>query len=309
MTQKDRKARNRVVLLSIIGVLALFLIFQNVILTESESKTLSSGQKPMEKDLFDFELPDSNISRALHLNLKSAIAVNNKTGEVLYCYNADDVRPVASISKLLTAMVVLDHYDPDTVITITKEDATRSARSLFRVGDKVRAKDLLHSALLQSDNRAARALARTIAGDLEKFAEMMNDKADDIGLKNTRMCEPTGLDEKNCATAADCARLINTARTLYPEIGRITSLKKYVFKPVNRKNTKKLVNTNKMIFSKYKVKAGKTGFILESDYCLTTILEDGLGREITVVVLGAPGPQTRFREARKLANYAFKKAG
>jgi len=105
------------------------------------------------------------------------------------------------------------------------------------------------------------------------------------------MREPTGLDEKNCATAADCARLVNIARTLYPEIGRITSLKKYVFKPVNRKNSKKLVNTNKMVFSKYKVKAGKTGFILESEYCLTTILEDGLGREITVVVLGAPAPR------------------
>ncbi|MEW5925558.1 MAG: serine hydrolase [Candidatus Zixiibacteriota bacterium] len=309
MINSERKKKNRVIVLSIIGVAALFLIFQNVVLTESESKTLGSDDGLSKKRLFSFNLPDSNISRAIHLNVKSAIAINNKTKEVLYCYNADDVRPVASISKLLTAMVVLDHYKPDTVITITKEDASRSARSIFRVGDKVTAKDLLHSALLQSDNRAARALARTVAGDLDKFAKMMNKKAKEIGLEHTRMCEPTGLDENNCATAADCARLVNTARMLYPEIGRITSLKKYTFKPINRKSTKKLVNTNKMVFSKYKVKAGKTGFILESDYCLTTVLEDGLGREITVVILGAPGPNTRFREARKLANYAFKKAG
>jgi len=309
MTKESRKARNRVLVLSILGVLALFLVFQNIILTESESKTLPAGKKPAKRNLFNFDMPDSNISRAIYLNLKSAIAVDNKTRKVIYCYNADEVRPIASISKLLTAMVVLDNYKPDTVITISKQDARHSARSIFRVGDKVHAKNLLHAALLQSDNRAARALARSVAGSIEKFAKMMNKKAKQIGLENTHMVEPTGLSEKNRSTAADCARLVNTARQLYPEIGRITSLKKYVFKPVNRKRSKRLINTNKMVFSKYKVKAGKTGYIIKSDYCLTTVLENGTGKEITVVVLGAPGPLTRFREARRLANYAFKKAG
>lgn len=309
MTKDDRKARNRVLLLSILSVLALFLVFQNIILTESESKTLPAKAKPEKRKLFDFAMPDSNISRAIYLNLKSAIAIDNKTHKVIYCYNADEIRPIASISKLLTAMVVLDNYRPDTVITISKVDAKRSSRSLFRVGDRVRAKDLLHAALLQSDNRAARALARSVAGSIDKFAKMMNKKAKQIGLENTHMVEPTGLSEKNRSTAADCARLVNTARQLYAEIGRITSLKKYVFKPVNRKRSKRLVNTNKMVFSKYKVKAGKTGYIIKSDYCLTTVLQNGIGKEITVVVLGAPGPQTRFREARRLANYAFKKAG
>jgi len=309
MTKEERRSRNRVLALSILGVLALFLVFQNLEFSQSESKTLPAGKKPAGRNLFDFNMPDSNISRAIYLNLKSAIAVDNKTREVIYCYNADEIRPVASISKLLTAMVVLDNYRPDTVITIDKQVARRSSRSLFRVGDKVRAKDLLHAALLQSDNRAARALARSVAGSIENFARMMNKKAKSIGLKDTKMVEPTGLDEHNRSTAADCARLVNTARLMYPEIARITSLKKYVFKPVNRKRTKRLVNTNKMVFSKYKVEAGKTGYIIKSDYCLTTVLKNGSGKEITVVVLGAPGPQTRFREARRLANYAFKKAG
>jgi len=309
MIKEERKARNRVLVLSILGVLALFLVFQNLVFTESESKTIPAGKKPAKRNLFNFDMPDSNISRAIYLNLKSAIAIDNKTKEVIYCYNADEIRPVASISKLLTAMVVLDNYKPDTVITISKKDARRSARSLFRTGDRVRAKDLLHAALLQSDNRAARALARSVAGSIENFAKMMNIKAKQIGLENTHMVEPTGLSEKNRSTAADCARLVNTARLMYPEIGRITSLKKYVLKPVNRKRSKRLVNTNKMVFSKYTVKAGKTGYIIKSDYCLTTVLQNGTGKEVTVVVLGAPGPQTRFREARRLANYAFKKAG
>ena len=122
------------------------------------------------------------------------------------------------------------------------------------------------------------------------------------------MFEPTGLDERNISTAADCAILINAVVNLYPEIAEITSLKTFTIKPVNRKRKIRLINTNKMVFSKYKVLAGKTGYIIESDYCLATILKNSKGKQVTVVVLGAPGPQTRFREARRLANYAFKQA-
>ncbi len=190
---------------------------------------------------------------------------------------------------------------------ITKEDARRSSRSIFRTGDKVKMKDLLHSALLQSDNRSARALARTVAGNIERFAERMNAKAKKLGLENTIMFEPSGLDERNQSTAADCARLVYYAMQ-YPEIARITSLKTYKFKLVNRNGRqKRLINTNKMVFSKYRVLAGKTGYIIESDYCLATIMENGVGDQITLVVLGSPGPQTRFKEARRLANYSFRK--
>lgn len=296
-----------VIIMSLLGLFALYLIIENVVVKVSESKPVFDIPQLKKSACFDFELPDSNISRSLYLNLKSAIAIDNKSKEVLYCYNADEIRPIASISKLLTAMVVLDHYRPDSVLTITREDGRSSARSLFRVGDKVRAGDLLHAALLQSDNRAARALARSVAGNYEDFADLMNKKGDEIGLKDTKMYEPTGLDERNRSTAADCARLINAAILNYPEISRITSLKKYTITPVNRKRSKRLVNTNKMVFSKYRVKAGKTGYIIKSDYCLATILENGAGRQVTVVVLGAPGPQTRFREARRLANHAFQR--
>jgi D-alanyl-D-alanine endopeptidase (penicillin-binding protein 7) len=303
MSAKRGRSSFIVIVLSFLGVLALFAISQNLVFTQSESRTLS------QPECFDFNLPDSNVSRAIYLNLKSAIAVDNETGEVLYCYNADEVRPVASISKLLSAMVVLDNYRPDTVITISRQDCRRSGRSIFRAGDKVRMKDLLHAALLKSDNRAARALARAVAGDSENFTEMMNRKAKKLGLTDTEMYEPTGLDERNRSTAADCARLVNSAMLLYPRIADITSLKKYVLKPTNRKRRMRLINTNKMVFSRYKVLAGKTGYIIESDYCLATVLENGQGKCVTVVVLGVPGPQTRFREARRLANYAFRKVG
>lgn len=290
---------------SIMGVIVLFIMAWFLGLTESQSGTLKSHEtKPRE---FSFEIPDSNVGRDLRLNLKAAIAVDNKKHQVIYSYNADEIRPVASISKLLTAMIVLDSYNPDTVLTITKQDAHNSSRSLFRPGDKARAIDFLHASMLQSDNRAARALARLVAGSYDDFAEKMNDLALNCGLKNTVMYEPTGLNEHNCSTAADIARLILIAHTKYPELARITSLKEYSFDLLNRKKKIRLVNTNRMVFSKYKVKAGKTGYIVESDYCLATILEDSQGKEVTVVVLGAPGSNTRFREARRLASYAFEK--
>jgi D-alanyl-D-alanine endopeptidase (penicillin-binding protein 7) len=295
------------VLLSTMGLTIIILFGWNTVLMESESKTLPESMKAA--DYYDFNMPDTNISRDIYLNLRAAIAVNNKNGKVLYSFNANEIRPIASISKLLTAMVVLDNYNPNKVIEITRQDARKSAKSLFRTGTKVRAKDLLHAALLQSDNRSARALARTVAGSYEDFAILMNKKAREIGLEDTEMDEPTGLDERNCSTAADCARLVINAMIHYPEIARITSLKKYEFSPINKKRNIRLINTNKMVFSKYKVRAGKTGYIIKSDYCVATVLENGKGKQITIVVLGSPGPNTRFREARRLANYAFRKLG
>jgi len=303
----DINRKRTLIIFSILGIGALCVLAHFLGLTESESRTLDAFEQHQVR--FDLEVPDSNISRDIYLNLKAAIAVDNRNKDVLYCYNATELRAVASISKLLTAMVVIDHYQPDSILTITKMDAKRSARSLFRTGDRARVQDFLHSALLQSDNRSARALARHIAGSYEKFANLMNKKAIEIGLNNTVMFEPTGLDERNCSTAADIVRILNVIVNTYPEISEITSKKSHRFKLLNRNKTIKLINTNKMVFSKYKVLAGKTGYIIESDYCLATILENGEGKQISVVVLGSPGPQTRFREARRLANYAFKKAG
>jgi D-alanyl-D-alanine endopeptidase (penicillin-binding protein 7) len=295
----------RYAFLAVSGVFLFLLVGYNLNPTRS---TAISLPVLVHQNQFEFNLPDSNICKGIRLRVKSGIAIDNESHQVLYCYNADAVQPVASISKLLTAMVVLDNYRPDTVITISSEDCYKSSRSILRKGDQVKVRDLLHAALLRSDNRAARAITSSICGSIEEFAKKMNMKAHEIGMGNTEMFEPTGLDERNRSTAADCAKLVNYAM-LYPEIARITSLKEYTFRPLNKKRNKKIYNTNKLVFSNYKVVAGKTGYINESDYCLTTIIENGKGKRLTVVVLGAPGPQTRFREARRLATWAFNKLG
>jgi D-alanyl-D-alanine endopeptidase (penicillin-binding protein 7) len=294
----------RIAIFSIIGILTLLALGSNVVLTEMGSTPLPLGVKA--KDFFNFSLPDSNISAHMRLNLRSGIVIDNETQKVLYCYNANKMMPIASISKLLTSMIVLDNYRPDSVITITKEDCLNSSRSTLRENDRINVRDLLHISLIRSDNRAARAISRSVTLSTVEFAEKMNEKAKEIGLLNTIMYEPTGLDERNISTASDVAKLVNYA-SLYPEIARITSLKEYTFKALNKKRPRRIINTNKLLFSKYHVLAGKTGYISESAYCLTTIVEDENGNKVTVVVLGASGPQARFREARRLAAWAFKK--
>ena len=306
MKRFSKKSKLKVIIFIIAGAAAIFVIGRNIVLNEIGSTPLANPVAG--RRAFDFDLPDSNICAGIRLNVKSGIAIDNKTHKVLYCYNADSMMPVASISKLLTAMVVLDNYKPDSIMTITEEDGTNSAKSSLRIGERITVRDLLHVALIRSDNRAARAISRSISPTYEAFANKMNAKAREIGLANTVMYEPTGLDERNRSTAADCARLINQAM-LYPVIARITSLKDYTYRTVNRNKLKRVFNTNKLVFSKYRILAGKTGYISESDYCLTTVMEDGSGRKVTVVVLGAPGPQTRFREARRLATWAFRRLG
>jgi D-alanyl-D-alanine endopeptidase (penicillin-binding protein 7) len=241
------------------------------------------------------------------LNVKAAIAVNFDNGEVLYAQNADTPRPVASISKLVTAMVLLDSgLDLDTITaTITKEDAYRSSRSRLRIGYELTLRDLLYCALLNSDNRAARAISRVVSGSYEACGDAMTRKARTLGLTRTVFREPTGLDSENISTAHEVARILHYARD-YDLIARITSTRRQRVTVVNKKRTYlQMANTNLMVLSPYRVLSGKTGYIRASDYCLTTLLQNNEGERVTLVVLGVPGDRLRFKEARKLANWAF----
>ncbi|MBN1211487.1 MAG: D-alanyl-D-alanine carboxypeptidase [candidate division Zixibacteria bacterium] len=256
----------------------------------------------------NYHLNFDTVEKGPWLNLKAAVLVNADNGDVLYAKNADQPRPVASITKLVTAMVVIDHKVPlDSIVEITKEDAFRSSKSRLSRGFELTVLDLLYSALMNSDNRAARALARATCGDIDEFVREMNRKVQRLGLENTVFCEPTGLDEKNVSTAHEVAKILHYAYD-YKLIKKITSQKRYRVKIQNKKNTyRQMSNTNLMVYSKYKVLAGKTGFIREADHCLTTLLQNKKGEKLTLVVLGVPGDKLRFREARRLADWGFNK--
>jgi len=174
------------------------------------------------------------------------------------------------------------------------------------VGTRMTLLDLLHSALMVSDNRAARALARATSGSIEAFAADMNQKAADLGLSQTRFFEPSGLDSRNVSTAHEVAQILHHARS-YPLIAKITSKKKYTVRFLNRKNGRlALGNTNRLIWSPYWVLTGKTGYTRASDYCLTSLVKNRDGERLALVVLGVPGDKLRFKEARRLLSWGFK---
>ncbi len=248
-------------------------------------------------------------SRRMSLNAKSVLIIDNSTGAWIYRKYAQRKRPIASLTKLLTAMVYLDMApNLDTVVYISNRDCYKSAKSNLRRGEAYKARDLLFATLMASDNRAARAIATASGLPRPIFVQRMNDKARWLGMMNTEVVEVTGLDENNISTAADIAILIREAMT-YPMINKITSTYRHRAKLQNKNRYKNLVNTNRMVLSRWKVLAGKTGFIIESDYCLATVMKDRQGRELTVVVLGSPTNNIRFQVARKLAQYGFKHAG
>lgn len=248
---------------------------------------------------------DRKLSRKPSTNCRAAIVIDNSTNEILYQKNAESVSPVASVTKLLTAMVLIDlDLDWTQVVKISREDALNSARSKLKMGETFYANDLFYIMLINSDNRAARALARSTGLPIAEFVGLMNEKAKSLGMYDTEMFEVTGLDERNVSTAMDCARLIDAALKV-KLIATASTTHRYSYRSLNHKRLRNIVNTNRLLSSRWDVMGGKTGYIQESGYCLVTRLCNSDNHDITVVVLGAPGPNTRFRVARTLASWAF----
>ena len=285
-------------------LLATFVFFtaNTVHILEIDNAELLASDNPTYQ--FDF---DTVKKKGPYLNLKSAILVNYENGQVLYSKNANQVRPIASITKLVAAMVILDKgIDLNRTEKITKKDARRSSRSRLKIGYEVKLEDLLVAALMNSDNRAMRALARATSGSSEAFAVEMNIKVRSLGLKKTLFIEPTGLDKRNVSTAHEVAKIIHYAFK-YPELVEITSARKRRIPIQNHKGRYlQMANTNLIVLSPYKVLTGKTGYTRAADYCLGTLVQDKSGERLTVVVLGVPGDKLRFREIRKLIDWGYK---
>lgn len=281
-----------------------------LLLAVNQINNLEGSETPLPATMvrtysFDFETVRPKGPR---LNLRSAILVNYDNGDVLFAKNAEMAHPIASISKLVSAMVVLDKVqDFKQKQTISKEDALKSSFSRLRPNYQLTLEDLLHTSLMISDNRATRALARATSGSIEAFVQAMNEKVKTLGLEHTVFFDPTGLDSRNVSTALEVAKILHHAYS-YPKIAQITSMKKHLVSIKRGKRTYmlQLGNTNRLMDSPYHVLAGKTGYIEESAYCLTTIVENAKGEKLTLVVLGSPSGGLRFREARKLATWGFK---
>jgi D-alanyl-D-alanine endopeptidase (penicillin-binding protein 7) len=234
---------------------------------------------------------------------EAAIIYNPETNEVLWESNAQDQRSIASITKVMTALVFLESATPlSTDVTVQRADVYRASTTYLRAGYKVTADDLLNLLLIGSDNAAARALARVSIYGSSGFVDRMNQKAEELGLNATHYADPSGLLATNVSSAYDMARLIAFASSddRLGAIMRKASHTVYSGKRViNVNSTNQLVRTGE-----YDVLGGKTGFISRSGYCLATLLRlPQTNQQVAVVVLGAKSNQGRFWETRHLFNW------
>lgn len=232
----------------------------------------------------------------LPVNARHMLVVDD-AGKVLVAKDADAIVPIASITKLVTAMVLLDAgLDPDEKLRIAGADARYGGQraTLLPEGLAVPRAVVLQLALMPSENRAAAALARTYPGGLGAFTQALQRKVASLGLTRTTLIDPTGASPQNTSTAKEVAKIL-AAAARYPEIVRITSNRQATVTINGR--THELHNTNPLVGGKgWDIRLSKTGTSAEAGSCLTMRMRSG-ARNVTVVLLDADGVERRSRDA------------
>jgi serine-type D-Ala-D-Ala endopeptidase (penicillin-binding protein 7) len=242
------------------------------------------------------------------IRAEAAIIYDPENGKVLWESNSTSRRSIASITKVMTAVVFLEN-SPDLTreVVVERADVRAASTTYLRAGYKVTTGDLLHLLLIGSDNAAARVLARVSPYGSKEFIDRMNAKAQELGLTTTSYADPSGLLADNESSAYDQARLI----TCVSGDDRIASIMRTPYYTVNAGRRQVTIHSTNQLVMKgdVDVQAGKTGFITKAGYCLATLLRlpQG-GPQVAVVVLGAKSNPGRFWETRHLFNWISTKA-
>jgi D-alanyl-D-alanine endopeptidase (penicillin-binding protein 7) len=240
---------------------------------------------------------------ALALKSSVALVLDQETSEVLFSKNADAVLPIASLTKLMTALVVVEAGLPlDEVLEVTEADidTEKGSRSHLSVGTRLTRGEMLHLALMSSENRAANALGRHYPGGLPAFVEVMNRKAQGLGMRDTRYIEPTGLSSRNQSSAPDLARLVNAA-SAYPLIRELSTSPEH--RVAVGRRTLQFRNTNGLVRSKaWDIGLQKTGYIVEAGRCL--VMQASMaGRKLIMVFLDSTGKYSRIGDAERVRHW------
>jgi len=244
---------------------------------------------------------------ALKVQSHIAMIFDEQTRAPLYKKNADMVAPIASITKLMTAMVTLDaHLPMDEQLSITDDELRkiRPAKSKLRVGMTLTRSELLRLALMASENRAALALARSYPGGTSAMVAAMNLKADILGMHDTRFLDPTGLDSDNVSTAQDLVKMVSAAHR-YPLIQKYTTSTSYSVEGL-RGRTMRFSNTNPLVRNtSWEIGLSKTGYISEAGLCL--VMEANIEqRPVIIVLLNSWGKRTRVGDANRVRRWMEK---
>lgn len=239
------------------------------------------------------------------LALKSnvALVVDQSTAQVLFEKNGNVPLPIASITKLMTAMVVVESQQPmNEVLEVTAEDVDheRNSGSRLRVGSRMTRGDMLHIALMSSENRAASALGRNYPGGLPAFVAAMNAKAKTLGMNDTRYVDSTGLSSQNVASARDLAKLVVAAYG-HPVIREYSTDPEYTVR--SQRGSLHYINSNSLVRSStWDIGLQKTGYITEAGRCLVmqTKIE---GRPVVMVFLDSKGKLSRVGDAGRIRKW------
>ncbi|MGY3856689.1 D-alanyl-D-alanine endopeptidase [Aeromonas sp. NJAU223] len=243
--------------------------------------------------------PRSNLV----LSSDAFVVANPRTGEILSERNANRVMPIASITKLMTALVVLDgNQRLNETLTVTMDDVDRlkGTGSRLAVGSRLSRADMLHIALMSSENRAASALGRHYPGGRRAFIEAMNAKARMLGMWSTHFSDSTGLNPRNVSSAHDLAKLVAAAST-YPLIRQYTSTDQRLIR--NGKRQMHYRNSNSLVREgSWPILVSKTGYIREAGRCL--VMETKVSQEpVIMVLLHADTPGARVADAKRIRSW------
>jgi len=238
--------------------------------------------------------------------LRSASAmVISEDGSVIYEKDEDTVRPIASITKLMTAMVIIDSgVDLQEKITVTKEDRdlVQLTGSRLEYGATLTREQMIMLAVMSSENRAAAALGRTFPGGMDAFVKGMNAKAKLLGMNNSRFADPAGLSVDNQSSAADLANMVDAAYR-YPLIRKASTTTRLEVRPYKSRGPLVYGNTNRLLKNEsWDIDVSKTGYIMEAGRCL--VMKARIeGELISIVLLNSYGKLTPFGDSNRLRKW------
>ena len=245
----------------------------------------------------------ANAEHPAALRSSSVLILDAGGKQVLFEKNAEAVLPIASLTKLMTALVVLEaRQDMEEVLAVTDADVDelKHAASRLRVGTGLRRADLLHIALMSSENRAASALGRNYPGGLPAFVAAMNRRAASLGMVHTHYVEPTGLSSENVSSAQDLAKLVMAAQA-QPVIRAYTTDHEYLIAQ-GRRNTL-YHNSNSLVANPgWDITLQKTGYITEAGRCMV-MLATIAGRPVVMIFLDSQGKLSRFADAERVRSW------
>lgn len=254
----------------------------------------------------------STLSQGVKVAARSYAVIEPGSNQVLCESNSDDARPIASITKLMTALVFLDtNPDLNREVSIEAKDQRAGGITYLIPGEKFKLRDVFFAAMIASSNEGAAALARFSGLTEDDFVAQMNKKAVELGMLATKFADPTGLNNNNKSTAGDILKLAQAAfaRT---EIKDAISREEYELSVINKKIKRKIKTTDRVLGdnfgagnSSYFIKGGKTGYLESAGYCFVSEVIDGAGRRLLVAVLGSPTINDRFQDTKALAYWAF----